>query len=134
MAVSMATVDGAISSNEEAILNLLGKAMELSREDVARLRKEASRIDYDSLRQVLPQKEHRMQLFEMACLMAMADGQAKPEEWQLSLRLAKALGLDRNESKECVARARKRLISLVKEHGMVEELRENLKKGGIETQ
>ena len=134
LAVSMAVVDGAISANEQTLLNHLGKSLELSEKEVNRLRKEASRIDYAALHHLYTEKEQRLQLMEIACLMAMADGQAKPEEWQLSLRLAKALHLNREEAKICVQRARKRLLSMVKKHGMIEELRDNLRKQGIEVE
>jgi tellurite resistance protein len=131
LAVSMANIDGAVSPNEQTLLTHLGKSLNLSEKEVKRLSKEAGRIDFSALHHLYPEKDQRLQLLEMACLMAMADGQAKPEEWQFSVRLAKALHLDRTEAKICVGRARRRLLSIVKEHGMIEELRENLHKQGI---
>ena len=130
LAVSMAGGDGAFSSSEKALLGFLAQALELDPAEVTRLEKQASQINYDMLKRVYQKREERLKLLETALLMAMADGQAEPEEWKMSVKLARALHLDREDSKECMDHARKKLISFIKKHGMIEELRENLKKWG----
>ncbi|MCD6497661.1 MAG: TerB family tellurite resistance protein [Deltaproteobacteria bacterium] len=131
LAYSMAAADGTLSTSEEQILKVLAQAYEIESEEVVQLKKEASQIDLKALKTVVPYKKNRMELLETACLMAMADGQAQPEEWRMSIDICTALDLTRNDAQTCVRRARRRLISLAKQHGLVHELRQNLKRNGV---
>ncbi len=131
IAYSMAVADGNLSASEQEVLNLLAQAYGIDEAEKARLVAQSSRIDLDALRVVLPLKEDRLAILEAACLVAMADGLARPEEWKLSVDLCMALDIDRQEAQACVRRARKRLIELARSHGLEETLRENLRKAGI---
>ncbi len=132
LAYRMATVDGEVSMNEATLLDVLGKSLGLSEEDTAGLKQEAERIDYTMLRKLFPERQQRFRLFEIACLVAMADGRSDLQEWSLATKLAEALSLDRDEAKFCLEAARKRLRDLAKDHDLTPEIRANLKTHGIE--
>lgn len=131
VAYRMAMADGSLSSNEKSLLDLLQKAWNLSDEDAETLMQESERIDFDALPRLFPRKDQRMQLLEVACMMAMADGMAQPEEWELSVKICETLRVERPEALECVQQARRRLITLAREHDLMDELQENLKRQGI---
>jgi len=132
LAYRMATVDGEVSTNETILLEVLGKSLGLSDEDTAGLKREAERIDYTMLRQLFPERQQQLRLFETACLIAMADGRSDLQEWTLATKLTDALALDRDEAKSCLDAARTRLRDMAQEHDLAPEIRANLKQHGIE--
>lgn len=131
LAYRMAMADGNLTANERAILDLLQKGFDLSDEEAEELRKESDRIDFDALPGLFPDQAQRDHLLEVACLIALADGMAQPEEWSLSLEICKVLNIPRDRAITCVKQARKRLVSLVKQHDLMDELMDNLKRQGI---
>jgi len=131
LAYRMATVDGELSTNEETLLDVLGKSLGLGQDETADLQQEAERIDYTALRQLFPERQQQLRLFETACLVAMADGRSEVQEWTLATKLTDALSLDRQEAKGCLEAARQRLRELSAEHDLADEIRDNLKKQGI---
>ncbi len=83
------------------------------------------------LRQLFPERQQQLRLFETACLVAMADGRSDVQEWSLATKLTEALSLERDEAQACLAAARERLKALAAEHDLGAEIRENLKKQGL---
>jgi DnaJ-domain-containing protein 1 len=132
LAYHMAIVDGEVSTNEATLLSALGKSLGLSEADIAGLKKEADRIDFSMLRRIFPERQQQFRLFEIACLVAMADGRSDLQEWTLATKLTDALSLDREEARFCLEAARKRLRDLAKDHDLAPEIRANLKTQGIE--
>ena len=131
IAYSTAVADGELTPSEEQVLDILARAYGFDAEEKKRLEEQSSRLDLQSLRAVVPLKKDRLALLEAACLVAMADGVAQPEEWKLTVDLCLALDIGREEAQTCVRRARRELIRLARRYGMEGDLKANLRKAGI---
>ena len=131
VAYRMALADGELSANEATVLEVLAKSFGFDETARAQLQEEADRIDFDNLRRVFPEREQQLQLFETACLLAMADGRSDLDEWKLANRLTEALRIERADASHQLEKARARLRDLAKQHDLSAEIQANLKKQGL---
>jgi hypothetical protein len=128
MAYRMAMADGELSANETLILHLLGEGLKATRQELERLRKEAGDLDWASLPLEFPERRDQMELFEVACLMAMIDGRSDLQEWGVIMRLCEVLAIERPEAQAALARARERMMALAERHNLLPEIVENIRR------
>lgn len=128
MAYRMAMADGELSTNEALILHLLGENLKATRLELELLREEARALDWASLPAEFPERGDQLELFEIACLMAMIDGRSELEEWDVIMRLCETFAIDRPEAQTVLGRARERLRVLCERHNLLPEIQANLRR------
>ncbi len=128
MAYWMAMADGELSANEALVLHLFQDDLGLSPSEARALRDEDTEVPWDHLAETFPERDGQLDLFETACLMAMVDGRADPEEWNLVIRLCEIFDIERDLAQKHLAHARQRLYDLAREHNLLPEIQRNMER------
>ncbi|MFH2009011.1 MAG: hypothetical protein ABI333_20645 [bacterium] len=127
-AYRMALADGELSANEALLLNLFAKGLGITTEELFSLKKEAARVDLESLPEKFPDRGEQLALVETIYLVAMIDGRDAPEEQQLVARLTELFALTQSESGKCLRAARTRMRKLGQQHDLLTEVLANTEK------
>jgi len=130
-AYRMAIADGELSVNEATVLQVMARAAGISDDHAERLKQQAVAIDLEGVAMRLPDRDDQLRLFELACLVALVDGRSDVAEWRLTVRLARALKIERQQASACLGAALTRLRHLMKRYDLSAEIRANLAKHGI---
>jgi tellurite resistance protein len=130
-AYRMAIADGELSVNEATVLAVMARVSGITDEQAEVLKLQAASIEIDTLAERLPDRDDQLRLFELACLVALVDGRSDVAEWRLTVRLARALEIDRSQATACLGAALTRLRHLMKRYDLSPEIRERLRQHGI---
>jgi hypothetical protein len=134
MAYRMAMADGELSANEALVLHLFQDDLGLSSSEARALRDADLDVPWESLSETFAERASQLELFETACLMAMVDGRADPEEWNLVIRLCEIFDIERDLAQQHLARARERLNDLARDHNLLPEIQRNMEEQAREEQ